>query len=407
MRRVAVTGLGVISAAGHTANEFWHAVRCGRSGIGPIQSIAGEDLEIAVAAQVRDFDPADHFDRARQAQMDRFAQFAVIAAREAMAESHLVDEAYPATRVATIIGTSIGGQVTQDDAYRRLYGEGRRRSHPFVVPRIMTSAPASQVTMDLGLTGPAYVVSSACASAGHAIGQAFHMIRAGAVDAALAGGAEASITYGSLKSWEALRLMAPDTCRPFSLDRRGMVLGEGAAILALEPLDGAMERGATVHAELVGYGATSDASDLVRPSPEGAARAICAALEDAGLNADEVDYVNAHGTGTTTNDIVETEALHRAFGAHAARLTVSSTKAVHGHALGASPALEMVATVCALRDGVAPPTANYTAPDPKCDLDYVPSEAREMTMRVALSNSFAFGGLNAVLAARRADYGPR
>ena len=403
MRRVAVTGLGVISAAGHSAGEFWHAVSQGQSSIGPIQSIAGENMKIGVAAQVRDYDAGKHFDKPRLAQMDRFAQFAVIAAREAAAESGLMDAEYRAARIATVIGTSIGGQDTQDDAYRRLYGEGRPRAHPFIVPRIMTSAPASQITMDLGLTGPAYVVSSACASGGHAIGQAFHMIRAGAVDAALAGGAEASITYGSLKSWEALRVMAPDTCRPFSLDRRGMVLGEGAAILALEPLDEAKARGAKVYAELVGFGATSDASDLVRPSAEGASRAIIAALEDARLNADEVDYVNAHGTGTTTNDVVETDAIHRAFGAHAASLAVSSTKAVHGHALGASPALEMVATAFALREGVVPPTVNYTTPDPECDLDYVPAEARELDMRVAISNSFAFGGLNAVLAARKVD----
>jgi nodulation protein E len=228
------------------------------------------------------------------------------------------------------------------------------------------------------------------------------MIRAGAVDAAFAGGAEASITYGTLKSWEALRVLAPDTCRPFSLDRQGLVLGEGAAMLVLESMARAKQRGAKIYAEIVGFGATSDASDLVRPSPDGASRAISHALEDAKLNADEVDYVSAHGTGTTANDVIETEVLHRAFGAHARKLAVSSTKAVHGHALGASPALEMMATVLAIKEGVAPPTANYTTCDPECDLDYVPGDARELEIRAAISNSFAFGGLNAVLAVQRA-----
>ncbi len=402
MNRVAVTGLGVVSAAGQDTGAFWQAVKSGQSGIGPIESIPGDDLEIGVAAQVRDFEPDCHFDKSRQAQMDRFAQFAVVAAREAAADSELGHETCPPTRIATIIGTSVGGQVTQDDAYQRLYGEGRKRAHPFMVPRTMTSAPASQVTMDLGLTGPAFVVCSACSSAGHAIGQAFHMIRAGSVDAAFAGGAEASITYGTLKSWEALRVLAPDTCRPFSLDRQGLVLGEGAAMLVLESMTRAKQRGAKIYAEIVGFGATSDASDLVRPSPDGASRAIGHALEDAKLNADEVDYVSAHGTGTTANDVIETEVLHRAFGAHARKLAVSSTKAVHGHALGASPALEMVATALAIKEGVAPPTANYTSCDPECDLDYIPGEARELEIRAAISNSFAFGGLNAVLALQRA-----
>ncbi len=402
MNRVVVTGLGVVSAAGRDTGAFWRAVKNGQSGIGPIESIRGDDLEIGVAAQVRNFEPDCHFDKSRLAQMDRFAQFAVVAAREAAADSELGHETCPATRIATIIGTSVGGQVTQDDAYHRLYGEGCKRAHPFMVPRTMTSVPSSQVTMDLGLTGPAFVVCSACSSAGHAIGQAFHMIRAGAVDAAFAGGAEASITYGTLKSWEALRVLAPDTCRPFSLDRQGLVLGEGAAMLVLESMARAKRRGAKIYAEIVGFGATSDASDLVRPSPDGASRAISHALEDAKLNADEVDYVSAHGTGTTANDVIETEVLHRAFGAHARKLAVSSTKAVHGHALGASPALEMMATVLAIKEGVAPPTANYTTCDPECDLDYVPGDARELEIRAAISNSFAFGGLNAVLAVQRA-----
>ncbi len=401
MRRVVVTGLGVVSALGHTTAAFWSALRAGRSGIGPITAIPSDDLNVKIAAEVKDFDPGDHFAGNRAALLDRFAQFGLVAAREAVAHSGLDFAGGLGARTATIIGTGVGGQNTQDDNYRRLYGERARRLHPFTIPRLMVNAACSHITMEHGLTGPAYAIASACSSSGHAIGQAFHMVRHGAAEAAVTGGAEACITFGTMKGWEALRVMTTDTCRPFARNRSGMVLGEGAAILVLEPLERAQARGATIHAEVVGFGMSSDAGDIVQPSADGAARAIAACLDDARLEPKDVDYVNAHGTGTAANDVTETRALHQAFGAHAARLAVSSTKSMHGHAMGAASALELVAAILGARDSIAPPTANFTEPDPECDLDYVPGEARAMAIDIALSNSFAFGGLNAVLSVRR------
>ncbi|HLB80763.1 MAG TPA: beta-ketoacyl-[acyl-carrier-protein] synthase family protein, partial [Dongiaceae bacterium] len=347
--------------------------------------------------------PLAHFEEKRLVMLDRFTQFALIAAREAVAQSGLPRAGGLGEDSAAIIGTGVGGQTTVDDSYRRLYGERVARVHPFTVPRMMANAAASHVSMEFGITGPAFAVSSACASANHAIGLAFDMVRRGQMRAAIAGGSEACITVGSLKGWEALRVLATDTCRPFCRDRRGMVLGEGAGIFVLETLETARARGAPILAELAGFGMSADAADLVLPSEAGAARAIAGALKDAGLAPERIDYINAHGTGTAANDVTETRALRRVFGDHAGRLAVSSTKAVHGHALGAAGAIELVAAVRAITDGVVPPTANFTAPDPDCDLDYVPNEARERTVGAALSNSFAFGGLNAVLALRRVE----
>jgi nodulation protein E len=269
------------------------------------------------------------------------------------------------------------------------------------IPKMMVSGPASHVSMEFGLEGPAYAVATACASATHAIGQAFHMVRSGAVRCAVAGGAEAGITLGSLKGWEAMRIMAPDTCRPFSKDRLGMVLGEGAAVVVLEPFDDAVRRGAEILGEVVGFGMSADARDLISPDEAGMARAMAAALSDAQLAAVDVQYVNAHGTGTAVNDATETAALKRVFGEHARSLAISSTKSMVGHPLGAAGALELVATLMALRAGVAPPTIGFREPDPLCDLDVVPNQSRNVAMNAAISNSFGFGGLNAVLAVRR------
>ena len=403
MNRVVITGMGCISALGHGAEACWQAMRDGRSGIGPIATIPTELLNVRVAAEVKGYDPLAHFEEKRLVLLDRFTQFALIAAREAVAQSGLPRAGGLGEDSAAIVGTGVGGQTTVDDSFRRLYGEGVARVHPFTVPRLMANAAASHVSMEFGITGPAFAVSSACASANHAIGLAFHMVRAGQVRVAVAGGSEACITVGTIKGWEALRVLATDTCRPFCRDRRGMVLGEGAGIFVLETLEAARARGAPILAELAGFGMSADAADLVLPSETGAARAIAGALKDAGLAPERIDYVNAHGTGTAANDVTETRALRRVFGDHAGRLAVSSTKAVHGHALGAAGAIELVAAVRAITDGVVPPTANFTAPDPDCDLDYVPNEARERTVGAALSNSFAFGGLNAVLALRRVE----
>ena len=401
MRRVVVTGVGMISPLGGTKDEFWQAICECRSAIAPLTNIRTEGLIVSIGAEIKGFDPSEHFEKAQLPLLDRFSQLALVAAREAIADSGLEFADGLGARTATIIGTGAGAQNTLDDNYWRVYSEGAKRLHPLTIPRLMFNAPASHITMEHGLTGPAFAVASACSSTAHAVGQAFHMVRNGLADVAVTGGTEACITYGTMKGWEALRIMAIDTCRPFSKGRTGMVLGEGAGIYILEELEQARARGAEIYAEMAGLGMSSDAGNIVHPSADGAARAMRAALDDAGLEGSEVGYVNAHGTGTTANDITETAALHMVFGDHAARLAVSSTKSMHGHALGAAAALELAAAILAVRDGILPPTANYTERDPQCDLDYVPNEAREAVIEAALSNSFAFGGLNAVLAVRR------
>jgi nodulation protein E len=362
---------------------------------------AADRINTKIVAEVKGFVPADHFDSRQISLLDRVSQFAVVAAREAIAQSGLSFRDGLGERTAAIVGSSIGGQSTQDESFKRFYGENAARVNPLSIPRTMPNAPASQISMFFGIKGPTYAVSTACASATHSIGQAFHLVRSGAVTCAVSGGAEAQLTTGTVKAWEAMRILAPDTCRPFSRERKGMVLGEGAAILVLETLDHAAARGAGILGEIVGFGMSADAGDLTAPDPDGMVRAMAAALADASLPPDAVDYVNAHGTGTTVNDAAETSALHKTFGPHAARLAISSTKSMVGHALGAAGALEAVAAVMAGRDGIVPATMNYLGPDPACDLDYVPNEARRRPLRSALSNSFAFGGLNAVLALRR------
>jgi nodulation protein E len=402
MRRVAITGMGAINALGHDAAATWSAMRAGRSAIGPIANIATELLLIKIAAEVRDYDPLKHFDSKRLILIDRVSQFAMIAAREAIAQSGLEFRASGlGERTACIIGTGIGGENTHDEQSRRFYGDKNPRVHPLTIVRLMANAPACQVTIEHGLTGPAFAVVSACASANHAMSQAFEMVRSGKVDFAVTGGSEACITVPCVKAWEAVRVTADDTCRPFCKQRRGMVLGEGAGIFVLEEYEHARRRGATILAEFAGAGMSADAGDIVLPSEAGAAKALAAALADAQLATDDVDYINAHGTGTPANDPTESKAIRRVFGARADKLAVSSTKSMHGHALGAAGAIELIAAIGALRDGVVPPTANFIDPDPECDLDYVPNTARELPVRAALSNSFAFGGLNAVVALKR------
>ncbi len=401
MNRVVVTGLGVCAALGKNAVDFATALAAGKSAIAPITIIPTEGLLTKIGAQVGDFDPSAYFESGKLGLLDRCAQFALVAAREAVAQSGLNFRDGLGARSAAIIGTGVGGQTTQDENYHRIYSEGAKRLHPFTIPKLMINAPCSHITIEHGITGPSFVVASACSSSNHAIGVAFNMVRAGAVDAALTGGTEAVFTFGTIKGWEALRVMAPDTCRPFSRDRKGMVLGEGAAIVVLESRARAVARGAEILAEIIGCGASSDAGDIVMPAAAGAASAIAACLADAGIAPGDVDYVNAHGTATAANDIAETQALHMVFGEHAKKLAVSSTKSMHGHTLGAAGAIELAATILAMRGGFIPPTANFTERDPQCDLDYVPNEARDRRIDLAISNSFAFGGHNAVVAIRR------
>lgn len=402
VNRVVVTGLGTISPLGHTTASYWDSVKQGISGIGPITLVSTpEQLTQKVAAEVKNFDPLRHFEERELSTLDRISQFAVVAAREAIIQAGITFDIPLSLRTATIIGTGVGGQTTLDESFRRLYVEKKSRVFPLTIPKVMVNAPASQISMFCGLRGPAFAVASACASATHAIGLAFQMLRSGAVDCAVAGGAEACITFGTLRGWEAMRVMAPDTVRPFSKDRKGMVLGEGAAMLILEPLERARARGATILGEIVGFGMGADAADLTAPDKDGMARAMENALADAKLAPSDIQYVNAHGTGTAANDQTETQALHQVFGAHAGKLGVSSTKSMIGHALGAAGALELVATLMSIRESVMPPTIGYLGRDPACDLDYVPNEARVANIDAALSNSFAFGGLNAVLAVKK------
>jgi len=402
MHRVVITGMGAVTPLGHTAAATWSAMREGCSAIGPITTLPRESLRFGIAAEVQGFDPLQHFDEKRLVLLDRVSQFALVAAREAVAQSG-IDFAADGIgeNTAVVIGSGVGGEQTHDAASRRLYAENNPRLHPLTIVRLMANAPASQVSIEYGLTGPAFATVSACSSANHALTQAFHMVRSGVADAALAGGSEACITLGVVKAWEAMRVMADDTCRPFCKQRRGMVLGEGAGIFVLETLERARARGANILAEFAGAGMSADAGDIVFPSEAGAAKAIARALADGGLAPQDIDYINAHGTATPANDPTETKAIRRVFGVHADALAVSSTKSMHAHALGAAGALELVAAIGALRDGVVPPTANFLDADPECDLDYVPNTAREKNVRAALSNSFAFGGLNAVIALRR------
>ena len=399
MRRVVVTGVGVLSSIGNTVAQFEESLRAGRAGIGPITQVDTSRLRFHNAAEVRGFEPTEHFSALTW--LDRFAQLGVVAARDAIADSGLTWNDELRARTGVITGSCLGGIATEDAYYFDLYHENKSRLSPTAIPRIMSNAVASHVAMEQKFTGASFTTSTACSSANHAIGQAFWLLRQGTLDCALAGGSEAPIVFGHLRAWEGMRVVASDTCRPFSKNRAGLILGEGAAMLVLETLERALARGAKIYAELAGFGMSADAHHLTNPLPEGAARAMNDALDDAGLSREQINYVNAHGTGTPANDSAETRALRQVFGSHADNLAVSSTKSMHGHALGAAGALEAAATVLALRGNFIPPTANFVERDPACDLDVVPNEARAAQIEAALSNSFAFGGLNAVLAFRR------
>lgn len=401
MRRVVVTGIGVISALGKDRESFAAAVTEGRCGVGPIGNAECLDLRFRNGAEVRCFDPGEHFDPKAADMIDRFAQFALVAAREAVRQSGI--EWTPDLRESSAIvtGSCVGGQSTENQGFWDVYKMGKTRVHPMTIPKTMANAGASAISLEFGITGPAFTISTACSSSAHAIGQAFSMVRSGMCDVALTGGSEAPFSYGILKAWEAMRVVSPTLCRPFSKDRNGMILGEGAAMMVLESRDHALARGAKPIAELAGFGMSSDAHHITQPSAEGAAKAIRMALQCGGIAPEQVGYVNAHGTGTTVNDSTETAALHLAFGDHARRLAVSSTKAMHGHTLGAAGAIESAAAIVALSTGILPPTIHFNECDPECDLDYIPNRARRADVEYAISNSFAFGGLNAVLAWRR------
>ena len=400
-RRVAVTGIGAISAFGHTFPDLWNGLATGKSAIRPLTLVAPGAVRFPNAAEVPDYDPSRYFEEKEALLLDRFAQFAAVAAREAVRASGIEFSPELGERTAIVLGCSGGGKSTEDDAFHHLYALQEPRVSPLTIARAMSNAGASRVSFEYGITGPVFTISTACSSANHALGQAFRMVRSGEVEVAIAGGSEAPLSLGFLKAWEAMRVVSPDTCRPFSRDRRGLILGEGAAVLVLEPLERARARGAAILGELAGFGMSSDAHHITQPSALGAARAMRAGLADAHLAPEAIGYVNAHGTGTLANDAIETEAIKSVFGEHATKLLISSTKSMHGHALGAAGALEAAATLGALHAGLIPPTANFTAADPACDLDVVPNTPRAAHVEYALSNSFAFGGLNAVLVFRK------
>lgn len=407
MIRVAVSGVGVLSALGPDREAFWQSLVEGRSGIGPIPEEVGPNPEVGMGvvrfkngAVLRGYNPEAHFNRKLLTFMDRFAQYSVIAAREAVAQAGI--EWTPELRERSVIvtGSCMGGRAIEEAGYWELFHNGRSRVHPLTIPLGMGNAGASHISVEFGIQGPAFTISTACSSSTHAIGQAYWMVRSGMAPLALAGGSEAPMFVGGLKAWEAMRVVSPDTCRPFSLGRTGMILGEGAAMLVLEPYERVLASGRKPLAEIVGFGMSADACHMTQPSPEGAGLAIKATLRDSGLAPEAIGYINAHGTGTEANDRTEVLALRTVFGCHADKLAISSTKSMHGHALGAAGAIEAAATVLALERGILPPTANFTVPDPACNLDVIPNQSRATQVEYAISESFAFGGLNAALAFR-------
>ncbi|HKL06562.1 MAG TPA: beta-ketoacyl-[acyl-carrier-protein] synthase family protein [Roseovarius sp.] len=401
MKRVVITGAGTINSLGHTVPDTLEAMREGRCGIGPLEFRDVDRLSIRIGGQVKNYEPETRFNRQQLALYDRFTQFTLIAAREAIEQSGLVFSGELAARAGIVLGNSGGGMTTLDDNYRSVYEDGKNRVHPFVVPKLMNNAASSHVSMEFNLKGPSFTVSTACASSNHAMAQAFQMVHGGMTPVMITGGSESMLCFGGVKAWEGLRVMSRDACRPFSGNRNGMVQGEGAGVFVFEDHDHARARGAEILAEVAGYAMSSDASDIVMPSKQGAARAIKGALADARLNTSDVGYINAHGTGTAANDKTESAAVADVFGAHADRLMISSTKSMHGHLIGGTGAVELLACILAVRDGIIAPTIGYDEPDPECALDVVPNEAREANVSVALSNAFAFGGLNAVLALKR------
>jgi nodulation protein E len=398
-RRVAITGIGIVSALGRGRGATLGAVAEGRGGVRLLRNCDVSNLTCRIGAEVdaahtSGLDPS----------FDRFAALALLAAADATEEAALADAPVGRDRIGVIIGTGMGGTTTLDEAYERLYGRRQPRVAPMTIPRSMYNAAASAIAAAHHAEGPVFATVSSCSSSAHAIAQAFFWIRSGLADVVIAGGADAPLVHGSIRGWEALRVLAPEgddpsrACRPFSADRAGFALGEGAAVFVLEELGDALRRGAAIEGEIAGAGITSDAGHLTDPSADGATRAIEMALATAGLSPSEVGYVNAHGTGTRANDPMETEAIRAALGSHATAVPVSSTKAMHGHTMGASGAIELALSLAALNESLIPPTINFTTPDPACDLDVVPNTARRGNVATFLSNSFGFGGLNGVLA---------
>jgi 3-oxoacyl-[acyl-carrier-protein] synthase II len=403
-RRVAVTGLGIISPCGNNINDFSTNIIAGKSGVRRVSSEYSNLLSVKIAGEV-DFNPLDYFTKRQTSSLDRVSQFALAAASQAWKDAGLSLDVKEKERAGVYIGSGMGGVHTIEEEYDQLFRHNADRVKPLTVLMVMNNAAASHISIEYGLSGPCLTVSTACASSANAIGEAFRQIRDGYVDVMLAGGTEAFLTYGSFRSWESLRVLAVEdpedpskSCKPFSKNRSGIVLGEGAALLVLEEMERAISRGVSIYAELLGYGSTSDAVHMTKPSFEGQARAISEALKEAGISSENIEYINAHGTATQLNDLLETQAIKKVFGDYAYRVPISSTKSMHAHTMGAAGAIELVVSLLAIKHQAIPPTINLDQPDPECDLDYVPKLGRKgMKVNTVMSNSFAFGGTNAVL----------
>lgn len=408
-RRVVITGLGVVSPVGHNPEEFFSNLMAGHSGIRRLDSSFAEKLSIRIAAQVTGFDPSAHFTKMQLSGMERFSQMALVAARQAVQDAALQIGEQEQQRAGVSMGTGMGGASTLEDGYIEIFQRETPRMRPLSVLLGMNNAAASHISLNFQLQGPNITYSTACASSAIAIGEAYRSIRHGYADVMLAGGAEAMLTHGVMKAWEALRTLALEdpadpaaSCKPFSKQRNGLVLGEGAAVLVLEDAERAIRRGAKIYAEIAGYDCAADASHITKPNSAGQARAIHNALRDARMQPSDIGYINAHGTATLVGDVEETKAIKQVFGEHAKKLAVSSTKSMHGHVMGATGAVEFLAAVMALQHNAIPPTINLNEPDPECDLDYVPNVGRrDVKLNAVMSNSFAFGGSNAVLIAKR------
>ncbi len=396
-RRVVVTGMGAVTPIGLDVAEFWASLKAGRCGIGPIENFPLEDLYIHIAGEIKGFDPAKHVKSRKVQYGDRYSWFAGRAADEAWSQAGLpvpFDKPY---RAASIIGSGAGGFSTTEQAYRDLFILHKKATNPLTLLRIIGSSAAAHVGIEFGIKGPTFATCSACSTAAHAIGVGLDYVRNGMSDVAVVGASEAVLTFGSFRVWQAMRVLSPEGLFPFSKKRNGTVLGEGAGVLVLEDYEHAKQRGARILAEVCGFGMSSDSKDMVNPDVDGPRTAMQMALEDAGIAPEQVDYLNAHGTATTLNDVNETNAIKMVFGEHSKSLAISSTKSMTGHLLGAGGAVEAIACIKAIEESFVPPTINLTEPDPKCDLDYIPNVGREKRVRYAVSNSFAFGGLNAVL----------
>ena len=398
-RRVVVTGQGVVTPLGTGVDKFWSGLKSGTCGIREVQSFETDELYITIAGEVPDFDPRERELSKQLLMADKYSQYAGCAAREAVAQSGLetpISDA-DAYRTACVLGSGVGGLTTLEFSYKMLFKENKRATHPLTLLKAIGSSASAHVSIEYGVKGPTFGVVSACSTATHSIGVVYQMIRSGLVDTGIAGAAEASLNWGATRAWQAMRVLSPDGLFPFSKTRNGTVLAEGSGILVLEEYEKAKARGAPILAELMGFGMTADAADMVNPSIDGASTAMQIALDDAQLAPSDIDYINAHGTATAVNDVNETRAIKHVFGNAANNLSISSTKSMHGHTLGACGGIEAAASIKALEENFIPPTIGLKEPDPECDLDYTPNEGKKRDVNYVMSNSFAFGGLNAVL----------